>query len=282
LAFTPFNGAIYVGPAQTAGELATLSALARLSLSKTPADVRTRWLRVKAWSFPQLSEPRALLAELAKSVGAQLREAERIPHDLWAERSLPAMSTLDRAVLLLAGFDLTCQVSADGRQLRVVPISRPVHVTQTHTVPTSRAAAVDAVLVDAPDAKLTRAGQKLTLATTVEAHERVRSAIRGGTTATVKGASPRPRSRRAVQRYTVEINNQPVGKVIDQLASQLKLEVIWPAAATDGSSNPRDKRVSCKVNEALLDELLEAILTPADLTFKRFRTKVTISQAASK
>jgi hypothetical protein len=237
---------------------------------------------VKAWRFPRLSEPRALLAELAQSVGAQLRGAERIPHDLWAERSLPPMSTLDRAVLLLAGFDLTCQVSPDGRQLRVVPISRPVHVTQTHTVPASRAAAVDAALADFTDAIITRNGQRLTLAASVEAHGRVRSAIRGGTEAMAKAATPpRPRSRRAVQRYTVEINNQPVGKVIDQLASQLKLEVIWPAAPADGSSNPRDKRVSCKVNEALLDELLEAILTPADLTFERFRTKVTIRPAAS-
>jgi hypothetical protein len=282
LAFAPFNGIVYVGPQQTAGELATLSALARQSLSKSPAEVRTRWLRVKAWSFARLSEPRALLGELTASVGARLRDDERIPHDLWPERSLPAMSTLDRVVLLLAGFDLTCQISPDGRQVRVVPIERPVHVTRTHTIPPSRAAAVDAALAAMPEAKSERSGQKLTLAATIEQHEQVASAIRGRSAATAKATSPRPpRSRRAVQRYTVAINNQPVGKVIDQLASQLNLEVIWPEAPTDGSPSVRDKRVSCKVDEASLDELLEAILAPADLSFKRFRTKVTISQGAS-
>jgi hypothetical protein len=193
------------------------------------------------------------------------------------------MSAVDRAVLLLTGFDLTCQISADGRQLRVVPISRPVHVIQTHTVPPARSTAVDAVLAAAPAAKATRHGQKLTLAATVEQHEQVRTAIRGVATSTAKTAPPpRPRSRRAIQRYTVEINNQPVGRVIDQLAAQLDLEVVWPAPPADGSPAARDKTVSCKVDEALLDELLKAVLTPADLTFKRFRTKVTISHAASK
>jgi hypothetical protein len=281
LAFAPFNGVIYVGPQQTAGELATLGALARQSLNKAPIEARARWLRVKAWSFPARSEPRALLADLAKSIGAQLRDAERVPHDLWPARSLPAMSPLDRAILLLAGFDLTCQVSPDGRQLRIVPITRPVYVTQTHAVPPSRAAAVDAVLAGLTEGTSTRQGQRLTLAATVEQHEKVRAATRTAPASAVKAPS-QPRSRRAIQRYTVEINNQPVGKVVDQLATQLNLEVVWPEPPQEGSPSARDKRVSCNVEEALLDELLTAVLGPADLTFKRFRTKVTISHAEPK
>jgi hypothetical protein len=282
LACSPFNGVLYIGPRQTAGELATLSALARQSLSKAPAEARTRWLRVKAWSIPRLSEPRDLLSELAKGVEAQVRDGERVPHDLWPERSLPAMSALDRVVLVLAGFDLTCEISPDGRQLRVVPITRPVQVTQTHSVPASRAAAVEAALADMPGVRTTRSGQQLTLAATVEQHERVRSAIRGAEAAAAKAPPKRPRSRRGIQRYTVRIDNQPVGKVVDQLAEQLGLEVIWPEPPGDGSPSARDRRVSCKVSEALLDELLEAVLTPAELTFKRARTRVTISEAESR
>ena len=43
-AVVPFAGVIYVGPQQTADELATLAALARQPLSKAPAAPRTKGL----------------------------------------------------------------------------------------------------------------------------------------------------------------------------------------------------------------------------------------------
>jgi hypothetical protein len=65
------------------------------------------------------------------------------------------------------------------------------------------------------------------------------------------------------KRLTLEIRNQPVGKVLDQLAQTLGLEIRWQQGVAQTA------RVSCRVHEATLEELLEALLTPIDLRYQR-------------
>jgi hypothetical protein len=229
-AATPYHGVLYFGPRQTADELRTLSALARQSIAKAPPDVRSRWLKPEAWTIARLSEPRGLLKQLARSAGATVVDEQQVPHDLWPERQLPPMPALDRAVLLLSGFDLTCQISADGRKLRVVPIKRPLKLIGPAPPTVSR----------------TRPPQPGSAAT------------------------------RTVQRFTLKIENQPAGRVLDQLARQLQLEVEWDAALQQTPAMGREANVSCDVREADLDELLSAVLSPAGLTFEREEKRVSI------
>ncbi|HEX6961118.1 MAG TPA: hypothetical protein VF175_04575 [Lacipirellula sp.] len=272
-AASAYHGVLYIGPEQTARELLTLSALARRALRGAPANIRSKWLQADASSFPRLSEPRALLREVVGSTGAQLRKDQLIPHDLWAARTLPPMAAVDRAVLLLAGFDLTCELSSNGRQCTVVPIKRPVQISNTYTVNAARAAVVDAVIEELPEANVTRREMKLTLLATVEEHDRVREAIQGkSATSSTPRPAPRPVKRDA-QRFTLKITNQRVGPVIDQLARQLKLKIEWAAPAES-----RNALISCEVREATLDELLTAILSTAELTFERDEHSVKITR----
>ncbi|MBA3485309.1 MAG: hypothetical protein H0T51_26230 [Pirellulales bacterium] len=229
-AATPYHGMLYFGPKQTASELLTLSALARQSIAKAPPDVRSRWLKPEAWTIARLSEPRGLLKQLARSAGAAVVDEREVPHDLWPERQLPPMSALDRAILLLSGFDLTCQISADGRKLRVLPIKRPLQLIGPAPPTASRS----------------------------------------------RPPQPRSAAKGTVQRFTLKIENQPAGRVLDQLARQLQLEVTWDAALQQTPAFGREANVSCDVHEADLDELLTAVLMPAGLTFEREERKVRI------
>ena len=230
LAATPYHGVLFFGPKQTADELLTLSALARQSIAKAPSNVRSRWLKPKAWAIARLSEPRELLKQLARSAGATVVDEHHIPHDLWPARTLPPMSALDRAVLLLSGFDLTCRISADGSKLRVMPIKRPLQLISPAPPTASRA----------------------------------------------RPPQPRSTAKTTVQRFTLKIDNQPAGRVIDQLARQLQLEVVWDTAIEQTPALGREANVSCDVREADLDQLLTAVLTPAGLAYEREGKKVGI------
>ena len=278
-AAAPFQGVLYVGPRQTAAELATLSAIARQSVTRAPIAARAGWLKAEAWSFPRLSEPRNLLTELARSGGARLHNAEQIPHDLWPARSLPSMAVVDRAVLLLAGFDLAPQLSADGKQLGVAPIRRPVQLTQTYTVSRARAEAVKAALAELPALKTQWKGAQLTAAGRVEEHERIKRAIAGDSRQAIAKGQPQRRVGPAMQRFTLKIDNQPLGPVLDQLARQLKLTIAWAPALAADSEAKRAVLVSCDVHDADLDELLSAVLTPAGLGFSRNEKAVSIKVA---
>ncbi len=274
---TPFQGVLYFGPKQTAEELPTLSALARQSIAKAPAEIRLRWLKPEPWSFDRLSEPRTLLNQLAKSVGAQVVDDHLIPHDLWPSRSLPPMSALDRVVLLLSGFDLTCQISSDGRKLRIVPIERPVQITRTYTVGRARRAEVDAAIAEMPRAKVERRGQGgLTLSASLESHERVQAVMRGQSARQASQPVQPPAATEDSKRFTVKIENQPAGRIIDQLARQLQLEVEWDAALRQSPADGQEAIVSCDVRNADLDELLTAVLSPAGLGFERDGEKLKI------
>ena len=99
-----------------------------------------------------------------------------------------------------------------------------------------------------------------------------------GERATVADGRPPRTPRGSEQRFTLKIDNKPVGPVIDQLARQLKLQVQWdPAIAADD----RNQLISCEVRDADLDKLLEAVLTPARLSFSRDDKSVTIERVGT-
>lgn len=264
---TPFHDIIYFGPKQTADELATLAALARAPLAKMPADRRRRWLSAEAWSYPRLSEPRKLLQELADSTGATVEHADRIPHDLWPAQSHSPLPVVDRAVLVLSGFDLTCEISPDGSRVSVVPIERPVVIARQYGVAPERLAAFDAALADLPAAADERHGRQITVTARDEDHVRLRAALagqgRGKSQPAPPTNAPRGTSRKV---FTLKIENRPLVPVLEQLARQLSLEIQW---ADDLKDDLQNSVASCDVRDASLDGLLKALLAPAGLAFER-------------
>ncbi|MCH2114853.1 MAG: hypothetical protein MK171_08090 [Pirellulales bacterium] len=222
-----FGPLVYVGPPHASLELATLSRQARKAVNKISPTRRHRWLKTEPLSWPRLSEPRALLGELLSSAEIRLDHDKAIPHDLWPKQRLPPLSVVDRAVLILIGFDLTCQISQDGKRLTVIPIGRPL----VHTNPPA---------TNRPRAKL------------------------------------RPQQVKAQQVYSLKIQNQPIGRVLDQLAGQLELEVSWDQRLVASRNSVRNKIISCEVQNADLDELLQGILAPAGLRFRRENMRITV------
>lgn len=232
-----FRGVVYFGPQQTAAALPQLASRARTTIAKLPPATRAKWLASAAWECPRLSQPRLLIERMVGNVGATLENVERLPHDVWPARSLPAMPTVDRVVLLLAGFDLTCKIAADGRRVSLEPI-------------------------DYESARIASPPQS----TRQRAH--------------AKQASARPRGD-GKQVFTLTLANQPVGAVIDQLAKQLDLQVDWETGSATKTENARNTLTSCDVHEASLDDLLDAVLTPASLRADRDEKTLTIRQKST-
>lgn len=282
-AAVPFAGIVYLGPQQTADELTTLAELAREPLVKAPAAVRNAWLKPQPSSYARLSQPRELFMQLAKDAGATAINVEQIPHDLWPARELPAIAAIDRAVLLLAGFDLTCRLSVDGSQLAVAPIDRPVVVSREYRVVPSRAAAFEEALAQLPAAKASGEKSRPIVAARSEEHDQLRAALagrsstRGAADAAASGRPAKSSGANALEsrRFTLTIENKPLAPVLAQLASQLNLQISWDAAIPD-TAEGRNTLVSCQVDRANLDDLLNALLTPAGFTYERQEASISI------
>jgi hypothetical protein len=112
---------VYVGPRETASQLAAIAAQRRQDVARLSNDAKARLLKTEAWQWGQLAQPRDLLRDLARQGGISLENADAIPHDLWPAVDLPPLVWVDRMTLLLAGFGLTFEIDDRGAAVRLVP-----------------------------------------------------------------------------------------------------------------------------------------------------------------
>ena len=268
---TPWRGVVVVAAPGAADEIETLGLAVREQLVATPAPVRRRWLTPAAATWPQLTEPRALLMQWIEPLGLAANEAARVPHDLLPAASLPALAPIDRATLLLGGFDLTLQFDAGGAP-RIAPIARPVRITREYRLRPQTIAAFDAKLAElvaaglaeAPGGARAEQGRRVSIAASAAGHEQLAAALSGRNAAEPPPAERPPRrSPGAERRFSLRIEGQPLGPVLDQLAAQLGVQFVWGEGLV--AAEYRTRRVSCNVRDVTRAELLAAIVADAEL-----------------
>jgi hypothetical protein len=208
-----------------------------------------------------LSAPRDLLTELANEAGIEIAGLEQFPHDLWPAVELPPLALADRLTLVLAGFGMTYQFSPDGRQIQLVPLPETAAISQTYPgkgYPRENAERIARLY---PEAQVTVEGESIRVVGPWEAHQAVERLMQGERVSRTT-QSPKKSGGRTV--YTLKVENEPVGGVIKALAQQLKLEVTVDAAAEAKLT----ERISFNVADVSREELFQAVLEPAGLTFR--------------
>ncbi len=228
LATVQLGNLLYIGPKQTARQLPNLIRQAHKSLESLPTQTRRRWLKPKATSWPRLSEPRTLADNWLREERLTLLDSQPIAHDLWPANSLPPSPLIDRLLLLLAGFDLTCQITPDGKSCQIVPLKPTFEVVPNDPLPPTK-------------------------------------------------PKPTRTSRPSHQRFTLRLENQPLGPVLEQLARQLNLKIVWDQKIANRESH-RQQHISCDIKNAKLNELLQSILAPAGLEHQRKDKQITIQE----
>jgi hypothetical protein len=133
---------VYLGPRETASQLAALAAIRRQDAARLSNDAKARLLRAEAWQWEELAQPRQLVEELARRADVSVVNPEAIPLDLWPAVRLPPLAWTDRLTLLLAGFGLTFEIDGGGTAVRLVPQPAAVALAQDHAPrsPSGRAA----------------------------------------------------------------------------------------------------------------------------------------------
>jgi hypothetical protein len=81
--------------------------------------------------------------------------------------------------------------------------------------------------------------------------------------------SSQPSKANTKQVYSLRVTVKPVGAVMRELARRLNWEIEFDEAAIQAAGRSLDARVSFAVENVEQDELLDAVLQPAGLTFQR-------------
>jgi len=277
LGMSVLDNMIYVGPVQSAHELATLLKRAQDSVANAQPSIRRVWLEEKPATWPRLSQPRDLLKSMLDQAGITLENSQAIAHDLWTPKQLPSLSLVDKTVLILVGFDLTCQISKEAGACQVVPIERPVVLKREYRIPKNRKRVLTKIQLLVPQSSVKLQGRTLHVTGRWEDQLKVQQTLAGKPPKSSRIASaPRTSTEKL---FSLRLKNQAVGGVINQLARQLKLQVEWDRQSLDQANRSQQTLVSCDMKNVSLDELLSGILTPAGLKFQRSGENIKITSA---
>ena len=131
LGVTMVGPVVYLGPAATVHRLAGAAQLRTDEVNKLPAAMKAKWLAMRPASWDELATPRELLQQTAQAMQCELKDVERVPHDLWAAASLPDLTAVERLTLVAGQFDLTFTIESGGQVVRLVPLPAEVPLATT-------------------------------------------------------------------------------------------------------------------------------------------------------
>ena len=124
LGLCSFGPVVYFGPVEYTARLRTLGTLRREEARRLSGAIRRKLLAAKRLQWKDFATPRELLDQLSRQSGIEISGAELVPHDLWAGAELPPLPLVDRLTLIVGQFDLTFNISSDGKTLTLVPIPK--------------------------------------------------------------------------------------------------------------------------------------------------------------
>ena len=258
---------IYIGPPEMARRLATLAANRRDEVGRLPSAARSRWRRSDPWSWDRLATPRQLLGRLSQETGCRIANADAVPHDLWPATDLPAMPAADRLCLLLAGFSLTFELSPNGTEARLRAPPEKVTWQRTYRPPANVQQALRVLVERFPQSTVKRLGRRLRVTGSYEDHHQIRRWLSGETPLPVDAGDADNK------RHTLEIESVPAGAVVKAIAKQLQLSLeITPELTTK-----LQQRVTFRVRDVKLAELLHATLDPVQVHFRLDGGKLTLT-----
>jgi hypothetical protein len=249
--------AAYVGPVKTTTILPTLAALKNRETNK----LRRPLAATQPWSWEDLATPRELIQQLAAEAGVAIQGLEQTPHDLWPATSLPALTFAERLSLVLAGFDLSFALSADGKAIRLIPTPAEVNIDRSFAKSVSPTDLAK-LKTKFPNVSFRRTGARLVAAGLLEDLQRLEQVLEGRQ---VERRSDRPGKPTdpSMNRYTLEVENR-VGAILKAIAARAELNLeVDPRATTKLAES-----VSLQVENVTLEELLTKTLAPAGLTFR--------------
>jgi hypothetical protein len=275
----PIEGVIYLGPPETVRRLRTLDHLRTHEIQTLKSRTGSPLLFKSSLAWPDLTSPRALVEQVCGEGRVTLRNPDLLPHDLWAANELPLLSRATQLTVLLAGFDLTFQ--CDGEGVTLLPIPDDVRWSRTYALPANRRGILNPIRQQLPGAELAVDQNRLHVTGLVEDHEAVQEWLEHGRE--LPAPETRPANRPGEKKlYTLRVVRRPLRAVLQEIEKLTEYRFVLDEAALSQAGASLDQSVSFDVVQVDIDGLMEAILGPGNLTWRRQGAQIEITANSSR
>ncbi len=250
---------LYVGPTATVGVLPIMVAQQEDKAQTLPADKKKRLLKATVWKWPRLTTPRTLIDELEQDYALKINGKEHVPHDLWPAMELPPLNFIEKISLVLAGFHVTFELSPTGDSVRLIAMPAEATIERRYTPRGDLTKLAQQLSQQFPQAKISAEGKQLVIDGRWEVHDAVARLLSGERVRT----TPAPLA--GMKKFTLTVENKPVGGVMRALGTQLGKTVTFDDVKVQRRLS---EEISLNLKDASLEELLRSVLTPANLQFE--------------
>jgi len=263
----------YFGPPAAAKRLRTLVWLRSEEVKTLPAETAKVWTRSRPFTWPDLAEPRQLLAQIARDSNIELKGLELVPHDLWAGADLPPLPLVERLSLVAIQFELTFTIAADGKTVTLVPIPDDLAIVRSYDGGRQPEQLAKRYASLAPEAQISLSGGKVWVKGLLEDHERIASPPRPPS----QPEASQPRDIELVRIERLAIKNIPLGKALENIAAKLELQLHIDRQAIAAAGISLEQPVSVNASGLTVDELLAEMVKSTGLTVQRTGRTVRIA-----
>jgi hypothetical protein len=230
-------------------------ALARQKVLALKGKAKADWNKSAPLKLALLDEPRSVAEHWVKATGWTIANPEAIPHDLLPEFAGPSLSLAERLQIVLFGFNLSYEFLPDDRALQIVELPEDLRYKETYRPKGDLPKIVADLKERFPDAEIVRRDKAVDITASAEAHWGIAPAL--STDRPLAGVQVKA----GEKRFTLKVENQPIGAVVRTVTSELGL--LLEAEADVAAA--MQQRVSFDATQTTLEKLLEQALKPARL-----------------
>lgn len=252
---------VYIGPADTARNLATVAAVQDDFARQARDPVLRDLISSETLAWPELTEPRKLLTDLAGQHRLSFRNLdEAVPHDLWRAGEFPKITSAESLTLLLAGFGATYRLvknAAGDSQLELIPLPEDPKFSKRFPFRGDLNDASSKLKAEFPELAVETQSGAVTVTGRFEEVTLAGRMLRGET---IRRMNVTP----GKKLYTLTVQQQPLGAVLDSLAKSLSLKV----ETSDEVQEALHQRVSFSVEKVDVAALLQAAMAEAPVQWE--------------
>jgi hypothetical protein len=127
---------VYIGPSRSGDQLQKLVRLRTAELvdltkeKQCPKERHRELARRNTLHWNDLDRPAEIIEQITKRYKLEVTGIDRVPHDLWAHATLPAINSYEALSLVLIQFNLTFQWNDDASAIQIVPLPKKENRSQ--------------------------------------------------------------------------------------------------------------------------------------------------------
>lgn len=274
---------VYLGPPNVARELRTLVELQRQEVADVSDATASPFAKVKGLEWPDLTEPRRLVADLLRENGLTCANLDSLPHDLWPAGRLPPLALVDRLSILLLPFGQGFECPEGKNPIRLIPLPDEPRLVRRYPARPQADAALARMKAAAPDAQYQLDNDEIVVAALLDEHERIAGGAHATTaraTAGEKKSGRNPSRAQPQKRYTIRQAKGPLADLIVKLGERMEVSVRFDAKAAETAGITLSQIVSITATDATAEQVLQKVVAGTGLTVRRANGGLEVVPAA--